>query len=236
MTDEPKGITDDWIEEHAATYAYAFDKGGALQRQLGVAGIPHAVLVDPTGTIVWEGHPAVLNGRVLEPLLVGAFPKPMFEWPASAAKVKKAILAGALGKALEEAKALPDGDEKASIVTSLEKMIEGKVKALEQRLEKGDFLGIENEGEGLQKSLAGLTDTLTRVDAVLKKAAEHPDAKRVIAGQREVRKIQAGKLRSKNDIKKAIEKLQDLESKYEGTYAATEARALRVQLVQRLNG
>lgn len=49
MTHESKSDTEPWIESKGAKYAYAYDKGGKFQSQLGVGGIPHAFLVDPTG-------------------------------------------------------------------------------------------------------------------------------------------------------------------------------------------
>ncbi|MBI5424786.1 MAG: TlpA family protein disulfide reductase [Opitutae bacterium] len=50
-------------------YAVAYQEGGALQKELGVHGIPHAFLVNRRGVIVWEGHPASLSGAVLRGFL-----------------------------------------------------------------------------------------------------------------------------------------------------------------------
>src|SRR5262245_44923612 len=77
VTDEGESDTVKWIAAKKVKYAYAYDKGGKLKRFFGVQGIPHAVLVDATGTVVWDGHPASLDPATIEKALGGALPKPM---------------------------------------------------------------------------------------------------------------------------------------------------------------
>lgn len=38
-------------------YNVGTDKGGKLSKELGITGIPHAILVHKAGEVVWEGHP-----------------------------------------------------------------------------------------------------------------------------------------------------------------------------------
>lgn len=50
-------------------YHTAFDRGGSFGKQFKITGIPHAVLVDKTGKIVWEGHPMALDEKQVSKLL-----------------------------------------------------------------------------------------------------------------------------------------------------------------------
>jgi thiol-disulfide isomerase/thioredoxin len=50
-------------------YAVAVDPGGRYSKQLNVRGIPHAFLLDRGGNIVWKGHPARLNAKIIEKVL-----------------------------------------------------------------------------------------------------------------------------------------------------------------------
>jgi hypothetical protein len=52
-------------------YPIGFEDGTAV-KALGIQGIPHAVLVDPDGVIVWAGHPAGLDQKTVEKALAGA--------------------------------------------------------------------------------------------------------------------------------------------------------------------
>lgn len=235
MTGEPQGVTEKWVAQHGATYAYAFDRGNKLLDAVGATGLPHAVLVDGFGAVVWEGSPFELDDSEIEKHLGTAFPKPLWEWPSSADKVKKAYLAGALGKALKEARDLEEGDFRNSAVGALETMIRSRVEQFAAKFERGDLMGMQETQAVLVTSVEGLPDA-ERVAELVKKAEEHPDRKRILAGQKAVRDIKGGKLRSKNDFRKAIEKAEDIEKEYAGTYAATEAGELRRSLVARLNG
>lgn len=50
-------------------YHVALDPAATLAAHFGITGIPHAMLVDKTGKIVWEGHPMDLKPADFEPLL-----------------------------------------------------------------------------------------------------------------------------------------------------------------------
>ena len=65
VTSEGESQTEPWVESKGARYAYAYDRGGKLSRALGVTGIPNAVLVDPSGTILWQGNPGSLTNELV---------------------------------------------------------------------------------------------------------------------------------------------------------------------------
>ena len=61
-----KPDTEKFVAKHGARYPYAYDPGGRLQKAFDVLGIPAAALVDPSGRVVWRGHPSGLTDEILE--------------------------------------------------------------------------------------------------------------------------------------------------------------------------
>jgi thiol-disulfide isomerase/thioredoxin len=52
-------------------YAMAIDPAARMKGVLEVTGIPHVILIDPSGIVRWEGFP-LLDGEELTPQVVGA--------------------------------------------------------------------------------------------------------------------------------------------------------------------
>ena len=50
-------------------YTVAIDTTGKLGASFGIRGIPHALIVDKTGKIVWEGHPMEMTDADIEKVL-----------------------------------------------------------------------------------------------------------------------------------------------------------------------
>ncbi|MEO0454100.1 MAG: TlpA disulfide reductase family protein [Verrucomicrobiota bacterium] len=70
VTKEKKGVVEPFVEDFKdMDYSVAIDKTGALSKHFGVRGIPHALLVDKSGTVVWEGHPATLEKDQIRDIL-----------------------------------------------------------------------------------------------------------------------------------------------------------------------
>jgi thiol-disulfide isomerase/thioredoxin len=61
ITKEDKSTVKKFLKELPMHYAVALDSQGKFSGQFGIQGIPHAMMVDPSGTVVWEGHPASLK-------------------------------------------------------------------------------------------------------------------------------------------------------------------------------
>lgn len=55
LTNEPKEKVEPFAKE--LSMVYPVGGGSNTGREYGVRGIPHAFIVDPAGTVVWEGHP-----------------------------------------------------------------------------------------------------------------------------------------------------------------------------------
>jgi len=57
------------LKEPKIEYHLAVDTQARMKKALGVVGIPHAILVEPGGHVVWEGYP-LLEGHELTPEVV----------------------------------------------------------------------------------------------------------------------------------------------------------------------
>ncbi|MFA5264653.1 MAG: TlpA disulfide reductase family protein [Opitutaceae bacterium] len=69
VTDEDRPTVDAFLAKMKMDYTVAIDAEGALGNSFGIKGIPHAMLVDKTGKIVWEGHPLDLQDSDIEQVL-----------------------------------------------------------------------------------------------------------------------------------------------------------------------
>ncbi len=69
VTDEDNQTIRRFTKEVPMDYTPATDRSGKLSQAFGVTGIPHAVLADKTGKIVWEGHPMSLTNAEIEKVL-----------------------------------------------------------------------------------------------------------------------------------------------------------------------
>ena len=238
MTGETKAKTDSWIAEAGAKFAYAYDPGKKLMRELGVSGIPAAFLIDPSGTIVWSGHPSNLQANVIESHLGGALRLPVWEWPKSTAGVKKSLAKGDFAKAHEEATSLaakgePDAE---AIATAISGLIAGKIKAVESALAAGDMLGATTKAEALVKGLKGRDADVERVEKILDQIGEDKSAKEIIKGQKLLAKLKSNPPQGKRDIEKLIPTLAKVAKKYEGTIVERDANAWRAELVRTMGG
>jgi thiol-disulfide isomerase/thioredoxin len=68
VTDEDNATIRKFTKTVPMAYFPATDKG-KLSEKFGIQGIPHAMLVDKTGKIVWEGHPMQLKEDKIEEIL-----------------------------------------------------------------------------------------------------------------------------------------------------------------------
>src|SRR5205814_10156167 len=153
VTEEGKKDTEPWISSKGAKYAYGYDKGGKLKSQLGVGGIPHAFLVDPTGKIIWEGHPGELPEDVIEKALTGALTKPVWDWPAAAKGVRAALAKHKYGDAISEASKLTEADMGPTIKSAIQTLVSSRVKAMQSALGAGDFLSAQESAESLSREI-----------------------------------------------------------------------------------
>ncbi len=229
MTGEAKKSTDTWIKEKGAKYAYAYDGGGKFARIMGVSRIPHAVLVDASGTILVSGSASEVTEELLKKALAGALKKPLWELPKSMSKVRSALAKADLSGALKDAEALaaqkdplPDA---ASIAASVRAMIAGALATAEEMEHAEDFLGAQRGYERLQKSAKGLPEEATCKGRLATIQADGK-AQKGIKAQKQLEKILEDPVKSKKDAEEQKRLLSDFAKKHEGTFAAKRAAEL----------
>lgn len=232
VTSEGASDTEKWVETKGAKYAYAYDKGGKLARHFGVQGIPHAVLVDATGTVVWKGHPGELNEGKISSSLQGAFAKPLWEWTPAAKGVKGALVKRAYKSALDQAVKLGEADGGPEILSAIQGMVGSRATALQASFDKGDFLGAQTSAQVLQKEFAGLPEG-DKATKMLADIAADKNAQTVMKGQQKVAKVRAGENGKEKEIVASIDSLRKIKKDYPGTFVETEADDLIAWLNER---
>jgi thiol-disulfide isomerase/thioredoxin len=69
ITDENRAKIIKFEKDVPIEYSVGLDVGGKYSKPFGIQGIPHAVLVDKSGKVVWEGHPMSLKDSQIEEIL-----------------------------------------------------------------------------------------------------------------------------------------------------------------------
>jgi thiol-disulfide isomerase/thioredoxin len=69
ITDEDVASVKAFQKDVTMDYPVGIDKDDKIGPVLGIVSLPHALLVDKTGKIVWEGHPAKIEESQLEELV-----------------------------------------------------------------------------------------------------------------------------------------------------------------------
>ncbi len=68
-TSEDRQTVRNFVKDVPIDYTVAFDNDGKLNKSFGIEGIPHAMIVNKEGKIVWEGHPMSMPESELEAVL-----------------------------------------------------------------------------------------------------------------------------------------------------------------------
>lgn len=68
VSDEPEDIVRQ-MKAPTIDYSVAIDTQGRLKRELEVTGIPHCILIDPTGVVRYEGNPGYLSADIIRHFL-----------------------------------------------------------------------------------------------------------------------------------------------------------------------
>lgn len=241
MTSESKADTEPWIEKHEAEYGYAYDPDRALASSLGISGIPHAVLIDPAGTIVWRGHPAVLEASTIEEHLGGRLRTPMWDWPEAATPIADAIRSGSLKAALDSLEAPVDPTLIDEIRSVLRRQVTATLKQFEVMLQEEDALGAEATLERSRQKLAGLPEAVEFDKLVEQLSTEALKAARVL--QVDLNDIEAklmgsfgGDGYSKAELDELEQRLRTLSKTHAGKAVGRKATELQryVDAVQRM--
>lgn len=69
VTKEDRPTVSKFLKDVPIDYHVAFDNGGKFSKPFGIKGIPHAMILDKEGKVVWEGHPMNLPESQLDTVL-----------------------------------------------------------------------------------------------------------------------------------------------------------------------
>ena len=229
VTSESEEDTLAWVEEHGVEYPFAYDPLRKLANWVGVIGVPHAVLVDANGLIVWRGHPHLLTDEVIQSTLTGTLSEPIWTWPPETEGLREQLVAGRLHEALRSAGELgvPYPDIVRGRVGSMMKLVR-------EASEAGDFLLASVAAERFQKQLGQLpeADELARVSAEIEGDSEK---QRIIEGQREVAALgfDSFRVRKPSHAEALIERLQRYRERYADTFVVIHAERVIADLETR---
>jgi hypothetical protein len=223
VTNEGTKKTEEWVKSSGAKFAYGYDKKSTLWNWFGVGSIPDSVLVDPSGTIVWRGHPMALTEARVEQVLDGALEKPLWDWPAEASLLKQAIVADNYALALREAKKL--GGEWETLVTE---RVEGMVTTVETAHRDGDFLKALTAGQPAARALRGLPEG-ERVSRLVTEMKNSRQVQRIVAAQKKLAGLIANgeRQRSRRKLERIVGDLEKLAREHEGTLIDDGAKVKR---------
>ena len=234
VTTEDKKDTENWIKSKGVKYAYAYDKTGRLHDKLGISGIPHSILFDARGKIVWEGHPAELTPEIIEGALAGALPRPLFEFPPSTSAVKNALAKHNYALALSEAAKVPESDGGKELKSVVEGIVTARVAGMNASLKEGDLLGAHEQASALKKELEGLPEA-AEAEKTLAAIKSDKSAERVIAGQKKLHAMSEKKVTRKADFERLVADLEKMSKDYAGTFVAKEADDCRTAAIKAWN-
>ena len=223
------------MDETGAAYAYAYDSSDGLMRALGARGYPSAALVDPSGAVVWTGHPAALESSIVAAHLEGAFPRPIWEWPKSTKSVAKALGKRQFAKALAALEKLQGSDDTIPVIQSgVEAMVASRMAMLEKLFAEGDFLTALECAERARVELKGLEEPYDRASELVKHIKKDKEAKRVMGFQEDLLELKEERLNTRKDVNEMIELVLELRDEAVGTYAAKQAEEYAAQLREML--
>lgn len=69
ITEENNATINQFTKKNPIDYAAGTDRGGKLNKSFAVEGIPHAVIANKDGKIIWEGHPMQIKEKQIEEVL-----------------------------------------------------------------------------------------------------------------------------------------------------------------------
>jgi thiol-disulfide isomerase/thioredoxin len=183
---EKRGQVEAFVKQNEMEYLIGLD-GGAAGRKYGVAGIPHAFLIDPAGVIVWAGHPASLADADVERALAGAHPFGL-KLGDQLEPVQMMLDKGSKGRALQLLGVLQKGGKlepkaqelAAATVKRLVGETERTAARAELLLKQGDRVGAAWLWQGLVEQFDG-HDSAKAAAAHLEQLGSDDDGKRALA-------------------------------------------------------
>jgi peroxiredoxin len=234
-SEEDRRKTEEWIRTRGVRYAWAWDPKARTSSWFGVTGIPHGVLLDPDGTIVWRGHPSQLRDETIEQVLARSVSEPFWRWTGPRAPVRDALEANDYGRAIAAARALESSDGHV-LVEALRARIVRRMDSIHAAREAENFLQVEALARVAASDFRGLPEG-DEAASLLRALEGDRDAQRIMSGQRAFAAIefQARSVQARSYARSLILKLQELSTRHQGTVVAKDADLLARRLQKKLS-
>lgn len=221
--DDPQ-TAQEWLDGLKARFPRARDPELRLQIELGFRPLPFAILVDPTGVIVWEGNPAELAPTALDAITAGSLALPAHRWPKDAEPLRDALRSARYAEARAIAiRTAGPGTEYAAFV---DRVAARRADLMQAAFERGDYL---TAGELAAQLAVGLPDGDDRARAVALCAQLAADerAQALAAVQVELRELWSGVagLASRAQADELAAKITALVADRPGAYVQRRAQA-----------
>jgi hypothetical protein len=226
ITSESKGQTEPWIEEAKAHYGYAYDKARKLSTACGVSGIPHAVLIDASGKIVYSGSPGGITNDIVSKATTGALKTPLYSLPKEMAKVRKLLakddLSGAIAECESLAKKSDAPPEAAATAEALRAMIASTIESADALGKVGNWLEAQEVCERMLKAAKGLPEEALAKEK-LASMSKDKDIQKEIKAQKALAKVLSMPLRKEKDVEAMADSLRHFIKRNPETFASKEA-------------
>lgn len=236
MTDEDEGKVEDYIEEHGIRYPIVIEESRRSRQQIGVSGIPNAVLVDPKGTIVWRGHPASFQEDALQEALRGAR-VPGVELPREIRSVQRKLDREQYGRAWTDLKRDLDGGRlegeaetvARELVTRIEKEAADLYATATKALAEKDYYLAMMSLERLADAYEGVHEP-EAVDEKLSELRSDSEVRKAVKAGEKL--VQAQEYDRAKEYEKAYRSYQSIAKSYDGTRAGEIAAARADEIEQ----
>ncbi len=228
MTGGFKEQTTEWVRRRGVKYPYADDSSYSLAGPFDIYGLPHAILVAPTGEVIFSGPSDEITEDMIKTRLAGALKKPLCELPDSVATVRDALVKGdftAAEAALQ--KLAPEVEARADAATALQELFALRLKGVEAAVKADDLFGANEALAALLPHVAAKPEAKARLEAAAAAIKAAPNGEKRLAAQRRLREL-ATPPSTDDQGKAALEEARQMAKDYAGTSLAAPAeRAAR---------
>ena len=165
-------------------------------------GPPFAMLVDPAGTILYQGDPRQMDEELITSALSYALQVPIFEWPSELEGAASAFRKGKLADALSES------EGNSQVTEAVQGVIDGRVARIQDAAGIGDWMTVDDHGSTLADAIEGLPQE-AGIREVVSQLKRDKDAKKALKAQRQIAKLLDKKITSSkvDGVLKKVEKL-----------------------------
>jgi hypothetical protein len=224
VSNEPSGLIEKHIEAKGIAYPIAKLKGEDADRIYGIKGFPSGYLVDPSGRVIWQGHPGNLSASEIEKALESAaFVAPLAGDDLK--KLNKLIAEQDFGTALGEIdKGLAANGDDATLKgaqEAIEGLLKRKLEAAAKAIEEQDFGVALMTYEEVDRLFAGHMASKDAKDKA-KELEKNPEAKNELAAWKKM--VKGDQAQLAGDFEKAGKVYAGIVKKYEGTKCAARAQ------------